>query len=182
MNPLRLAVRSAAAVAAVLAMAGCAPLTVRSTLEGGVDFSQYRTYDWASGGTWTGDPRLDSNPFFHEYLKSAVEAQLLTKRIERTGYGTADLLVHYHVNTTQKLYMREDDDVSDAVAGARLEVYDEGTILIDFVDARTNRLVWRGWAERSIDGVVDDQEWMEQTIDEAVARILDRLPTRRSVS
>jgi hypothetical protein len=57
-------------------------------------------------------------------------------------------------------------------------VYDAGTLLIDLVDARTNRLVWRGWAEGSVDGVIDNQEWMEARIDEAVTRILERLPRR----
>jgi hypothetical protein len=36
--------------------------------------------------------------------------------------------------------------------------------------------VWRGWAEDSINGVIDNQEWMEQAIDQAVARILRQLP------
>jgi Domain of unknown function (DUF4136) len=49
-------------------------------------------------------------------------------------------------------------------------------LFIDLVDARTDRLVWRGWARGNIDGVIDDQDWMEQSIDEAVARIMRELP------
>ena len=45
-----------------------------------------------------------------------------------------------------------------------------------FVDTRTNRVVWRGWAEGSVDGVIDNQQWLEQRVDEAVRRILARLP------
>jgi len=37
-------------------------------------------------------------------------------------------------------------------------------------------LIWRGWAEGSIEGVIDNQTWMESRIDEAVAKILERLP------
>jgi hypothetical protein len=48
--------------------------------------------------------------------------------------------------------------------------------MLDFTDRRTNQLAWRGWAERSFDGVIDDQKWMEATIDKTVARILARLP------
>jgi hypothetical protein len=55
-------------------------------------------------------------------------------------------------------------------------VYEAGTLLLDFVDTRTNRVVWRGWAEGSVDGMIDDQEWLEQRVDEAVRRILARLP------
>jgi Domain of unknown function (DUF4136) len=47
---------------------------------------------------------------------------------------------------------------------------------LDLVDAPTDTLVWRGWAEGSIQGAIDDQTLMEERIDEAVARILARLP------
>ena len=47
---------------------------------------------------------------------------------------------------------------------------------IDLVDRRTNRLVWRGWAAGSIEGLIDDQAWLEKRIDETVARIMLRLP------
>jgi hypothetical protein len=46
------------------------------------------------------------------------------------------------------------------------------------VDPRSNRLIWRGWAEGSFEGVIDNQEWLEKRIDETVARIMDRLPAR----
>ena len=58
------------------------------------------------------------------------------------------------------------------------EVYDQGTLVIDLVDAHTDTLLWRGWAKGSIDGVIDNQQWMEQRIDEAVARIMRALPSR----
>lgn len=60
--------------------------------------------------------------------------------------------------------------------GDRQFVYDEGTLVVDLVDPRAQTLVWRGWAESSFEGAIDDQAWMEARIDEAVARILERLP------
>jgi hypothetical protein len=174
MNPF-LAVRGAATVVALFALAACAPLTVRSYVDNGVDLSRYRTYDWQAESTWTGDPRLDANPFFHDYLRTAIESELLAHRIERTTYGMADLLVHYHASTTQQFYTRGEEGNSPCT-DCRLEVYDAGTILIDFIDARTEKLVWRGWAEGGIDGVIDNQTWLERRIDEAVSRIFERLP------
>ena len=55
-------------------------------------------------------------------------------------------------------------------------MYDAGTLLLDFVDARTNMMVWHGWAEGSMDRVIDNQEWMDQRIDDAVTRILQKFP------
>jgi hypothetical protein len=36
--------------------------------------------------------------------------------------------------------------------------------------------MWRGWAERGLEGVIDDQAWMDTAIDDAVTRIMARLP------
>ena len=62
--------------------------------------------------------------------------------------------------------------------GGRSSVYDAGTLVIDLVDARTKTLVWRGWAEGSLEGVIDNQASMEAHIDRAVARVLQQLPPR----
>jgi hypothetical protein len=37
-------------------------------------------------------------------------------------------------------------------------------------------MVWRGWAEDTVDAVIDNQRLLEQRIDKAVTRILQRLP------
>lgn len=168
--------RSFAALAlSTLVVTGCATMNVSSYVERGVDLTQYRTYNWAPADQLaTADPRLDNNPFFQEQVRTAVEAQLATRGFEKTA--SPDLLVHYHASVTQEIYIsggdRRDGDCEDC----RPEVYDAGTLLIDLVDARSNRLVWRGWAKGSMEGVIDNQEWMEQRIDDAVARILDTLP------
>ena len=60
-----------------LALAGCATMNVSSYVVRGVDFTQYRTYAWGpTEARPTGDPRLDSNPFFKDRLEGAVEIQL----------------------------------------------------------------------------------------------------------
>jgi hypothetical protein len=90
------------------------------------------------------------------------------------------MLVHYHASVSQEIDVREldasrpycvDDD-------CRPFVYDKGTLFVDLVEPRTDKLIWRGWAEGSIDGMIDNQEWMEMRVDEAVSTILTRLPNR----
>ena len=56
----------------------------------------------------------------------------------------------------------------------RPSVFDAGTLTLDMVDRRTNRVVWRGWAESTFDGIVDNQQWLERRVDEAVARMLEK--------
>lgn len=173
--------RAAASVALLaLLAAGCAAsLNVRTYGPRGVDIRQYRTYTWDSPSALaTGDPRLDNNRFFDERVRSQVDAQLAGKGFEKQAGGTADLLLHYHMSIAQRIDAanldRERGYCSNAECAAY--VYDAGTLLIDLVDPKTNTLVWRGWAEGSMDPFIDNQDWMEKRVDQAVARILDKLP------
>ena len=55
-------------------------------------------------------------------------------------------------------------------------VYEAGTLVVDIIDAHTNLVIWRGWAQESIEDELDDPDQMEATIEEAVTRMLARFP------
>jgi hypothetical protein len=159
-------------------------MRVNSFADRGIDFARYRTYSWdAAARQATGDPRLDNNPFFHERLRTEVENHLAARGLARITIGTPELLVHVRATFDQRVDPGSVDGFAYAAGqghsyGDEREpfVYDAGTITIDFVDTRTNKLVWRGWAGGNMDGVVNDQTWMERKIDATVMRILSRLP------
>jgi hypothetical protein len=157
-----------------LGLTGCASVNVGSYAARGTDVRQYRTYNWAStAGQPTGDPRLDNNKIVQEYVQTAIEHHLRIKGLKKAV--SPDLLVRYYTNVKQEVYTNGHVPGDPHCEDCHAEVYDRGTLLIDLVDARTERLVWRGWAEGSLDGVIDDQDWMEERLDEAVARILRRM-------
>jgi hypothetical protein len=169
----------AALLLATLAAAGCASLGVNSYLERGFDVRQYHTYAWAPVDQLsTGDPRLDNNPFFMDRVQAAVDRELAALGFEKITTGTPELVLHYHASITQRLDVSGMDQKYGTCEECTPYVFDAGTLTIDFVDGRTDRLVWRGWAEGSIAGAIDNQRWMERRVDEAVARILKRLPRR----
>lgn len=157
----------------------CAPMQVRTYVPRSANLTQYHTYAWAPAGAFeTGDPRLDNNTLFIERLQSAVERQLASKGWARAAGSEADLVIHFHARVDQRL------DLANTVTSGRPNedsgggplVYDAGTLLLDFVEARSNTLVWRGWAEGSVEGVIDNQASMNEKIDAAVARILKTFP------
>ncbi len=173
MNPLTIRLAGILAVAVILT--GCASTEVRSYLARGVDLHSYRTYNWQPlEPTATGDPRLDNNRFFEQRVQAAVDEQLAARGFEKTS--SPHFLVHYHASVRQEIQISPTEQ-GVACEECRPQVYDQGTLLIDLVDARTTLLAWRGWAKGGIDGIVDNQESMERKIDEAVARILRELPT-----
>jgi hypothetical protein len=170
----------AVALSAVLASA-CAPMQVHSYAPPEASVATYRSYGWAVGDLGsTGDPRLDSNRFFVERVQRAADAELRRRGYERASVGAPDLMLHIHARLSQRIEAAELDHITGTCRDdCRATVFDEGTLLIDVVDARTDALVWRGWAERTIlERVVDDQASMNQVIDKAVTAIFGRLPAR----
>jgi len=176
MTPRRLIPLAALFLTAAL-VAACAAINIGSFVERGFDMSVVRTFEWAPADHLaTGDPRLDNNEFFQRYLKAAVERELMNRGIERVEAGMADVVVHYHASVTQRVDTAGADEKYGLCEDCRPSVFDAGTLTLDLVDAGTSRLVWRGWAERSIQGVLESQSQMERDVDAAVSLILARLP------
>jgi hypothetical protein len=172
-------VKVAGLVLCTLGIAGCASTNVGSHVELATDFRLYRTYDWGFPDVRVGaDPWLDDNRFFDELVRGAVEKQLDRFGLERKR-SAPDLLLYYHASLTQEIDELELDRqyAHRAARHDRRHVYDKGTLFIDFVELRTRRLLWRGWAEGGLDAN-DDPAMMQARIEVAVAGILRRLPTR----
>ena len=173
----RLIPMAVAAVAATVTVA-CAPVTVASFTPRDVQVSRYQTYDWGTVDTAVpGDPRLDNNSFFHDYLRGAIDRQLRSHGYEQTAL-TPDLRVHYHASAAQRIYISGTEPTRERCADCAVQVYDEGTMLIDLVDARTGALVWRGGAQTDIAGAVADQTRLERVLERVVTRIMKTLPAR----
>jgi hypothetical protein len=165
---------------AVAGLAGCASMNVSSHVERGVNFTEYVTYDWGPPDNLpVGDPRLDNNPFFNDYLQGAVEKKLATKGFAPAAGKGADLLIHYHASVNQRLDVyRADQQAGYCYGNCEPQVMDfeQGTLVIDVVDAKTKKVVWRGWAQDTMTGVIDNQERLQKQVDEAVTKMMLLLP------
>jgi hypothetical protein len=156
-------------------------MTVSSHVERGLDFTRYRTFGWGTPDELpTGDPRLDANPFFKDYLLGAVETQLGRRGLEMST--TPDLLVHYHASVTRRLDVDHIDQERgycySSGCGAQISEYDAGTIVLDVVDARTNQVIWRGWAQDALSNMLDDRETLARAVETAVTRMMAQFPGR----
>lgn len=168
-----------AVASAALALAACASLQVHSfAARPSTPPKQYTTYSWANDDPQpTGDPRLDSNPFFERRLMTSAEEQLAARGFQKAQRGNADLVLHYHASVTQELDVANiDRGIGSCPNCPSPSVYEAGTIMLDLVDAKSNTLVWRGWVEGSFEGMIDNQAWLEQRVDEAVTRIVKTVP------
>lgn len=177
----RLAVVLPPLVLLAFAATGCATLTASAHIERGVDFTSYVTYEWgAPDALPTGDPRLDSNPFFEDRLQGAIEKGLAAKGYERVlSNHPPDLLIHYHAAVNQKVDVYTVDHTSGYCyqdCQPQVVDYEQGTLMLDIVDARTNKVIWRGWAQDSFSGVIDDQDLLDQKVETGVGKMMQLLP------
>lgn len=172
-------------VAALAIASGCAvPMSVSSHVDRTLNFSQYRTFDWGPADALpTGDARLDRDPFFKDHVQGAVERGLSTRGMELASSGTPDLLIHYHTNITERIDVNKADRAHGYCRSADCPPesiwYEAGTLVLDFMDARTNTLVWRGWAQNSVEDMLNDRDKMAKTIDQAVTEMLRQYPRAR---
>jgi len=175
--------RLIAAALSALAMTGCATMNVSSHVQRGIDFAQYRTYDWGPADALpTGDPRLDKDPYFQDHMMGAVEKQMAARGYVRSTSRMPDLLIHYHASINQRFDVygvdREHGYCYDDDCNARVVAYEAGTLVLDIVDTRTNKVIWRGWAQDSVEDVLNHEDRMARKINEAVTRMLAMLPPR----
>jgi hypothetical protein len=169
---------------AVLMISGCATLRVGSHTERGLSWTQYRTFDWGPADPLpAGDPRLESDPYFQDRVQGAIERQLHTSGIARSAEsGQPDLLVHYHATIAERIDVDEIDRSRGYCVTAdcrpRVTRYEAGTLVVDIVDARTSRLIWRGWAQDSPDGVLGNPVRIRRTVDDSVTRMFSTFPPK----
>ncbi len=178
---MRPILRLASVAAAAIVLTGCATMNVSSQVQRDLSFSQYHTFDWGEPDTLpANDPRL-ATPFFRDHLEGAVERALAAKGFAHaSSTAGADLLFHYHASIDERIDVnRTDRDLGygyQGNGGVTVNSFEAGTIVIDVVDAKTKRVIWRGWAQHSLEGVLDNQDRLADLIDTAVSRMMARFP------
>jgi hypothetical protein len=172
-------------ILALLAAGGCSPFTISEDYDNKADFSKYKTWTWFVGPKPSG-AGLDS--LNENRIRTALEAELplsgLTKAADAAG---ADLQVAYHASVSQRI------DVTPTTVsfgygwghgyvgtsyGADVRTYDQGTLIVDLLDAKTKALAWRGTARATVYRDADP-EYRTERIREAVQAILERYPPQR---
>ena len=102
----------------------------------------------------------------------------------RPRQRAADLLIHYHAAINERIDVDEVDRRYGYCAGAdcqpgvtpQVTRYEAGTLVVDIIDARTQRLIWRGWAQDSVEDVLGNRDRVRQTVEEGVSRMFATFP------
>jgi len=107
-------------------------------------FATYKTYAWAPG-----TPAPD--PLNNQRLHASIDQRLAARGLTQNN-ANPDLIVTTNVTTQDRVEWVPGGFAYGPWWGARgayLDTSPEGTLVVDFYDARTKQMVWRGVATAS---------------------------------
>ena len=161
-------------------LVSCSSMSVKHDYDSETDFSKYRTYAWMEQSL-PGD-ELAKHPLIQKRVKVAVDETLASNGYTLTDLGEADFVVVIHAGVKERIRIQDWGhhgwyDPWWGPYGGRVDVsyYEEGTLVIDVVDAKEKELVWRGMGT-GIMRQYAKPEKMQKDIDQDVAKILAAFP------
>lgn len=155
--------------------------------EPNVPIEYYKTYSWNSLNTTNA-----VHPFYKSYELNLAIVREIDRQFAQIGLNrnavNPDFLVDYHIFVEEQKYQNEFcptgfyrgerylPDLPNNMYCENPEIvsYDDGTLIIDIVDAHTNQLVWRA----SMNNLVDKPINANDVFCKAVRQILRKFPVK----
>lgn len=167
-----------AAGAALLTMS-CATTSVTTDHDPNVDFNRFRTFAFLGGHIWVNGMADDNNTLVKDRIRSSVVATLNTRGMQQVT-SNPDVYVGYLAGARTKTEIETTAPYTQGFGpyfGAGgwwgpmytdwwARTYNEGTLVIDLVDANSKKLVWRAYAVTEVDKPISDQK-MQKVVDKA---------------
>jgi hypothetical protein len=158
---------------------GCSSMSVKHDYDRAVDFTRYKTFGWVEQPQQLEDLiRSGIRPANLRLAKDLIERDLRPKGLQ-LDEEDPDILIAIFGGSQDRVDVQAWGYGHDAsMRGRDTEVdvyeYEEGGLLMDFIDAETDSVIWRGWATCALEESDDTRE----KIREAVSRILERYPPK----
>lgn len=152
----------------------CSPVTVSHDYDPQTNFNKLKTF------TWMRIPRkANVNQLMVKRIKDAVTRELVAKGLTENSISP-DFLIAMHGTSKEKWEIQDwgysrhralywgDRDIS-------VRQYNEGTLILDFIDAKTKQLIWRGIAKGAVDPEATPKERTKR-INDGIAELLEQFP------
>ncbi len=155
----------------------------------GVDLKQYRSYAWVKPGNEDDEVRKDDKLYSGTILRLSNEE--LTKKGFVLDTESPDAVFMFDTRLEEQVAYSQTPQMSVGVgfggpgyyggfsapvAGGQVvaENYTQGMLFVEMYDTKTQKLLWRGWAQEKITYAND----IEADIRLAVRHIFQRLPVK----
>lgn len=175
--------------AMALVLSACSTLNTGWDYDPGVNFSQYKSYAWVEKQSEDTSYHLDG--LMDQRVRDALDRQLAQKGLQIATKENADILVNYLTKVDKKINV----DTFNTNYGynpywgpgwgwggnmqtqTTVREYEVGTLIVDLVDAKSGKLIWRG----SVADTIRDSDTPQKRIakvNEAVASVMSNFPPK----
>ncbi len=146
------------------------------------NFSDLKTFDWMQVPEKAGMDGL-----IVQRVKNAVNAELKAKGFMMTS-NNPDFLIANHIGKKDRVQVsswgygyghRGYRGGSWGRSGVSTYQYEEGSLILDFVDTKSKKMIWRGVVKAEVQNA-DTPEKIDTLINEAVKEILKKYPPSSS--
>ena len=173
--------------AAVLALSACSTLKTNTDFDPAVSFNQFKTFAWVEAKTTDEGYHLDG--LLDQRVRDAVDNQMAAKGLTKASVEEADLLVNYITKVDKKINVDTFNNNfgynpyygpgwgwgGSMQTQTTVREYEVGTLIIDLVDNKTDKLVWRGSVADTIRDHNTPQERVE-IINNAIGQVMSAFP------
>jgi len=177
---------------ALMCLSGCATKPdVATDYEASYNFAALKSFAVKSAKQDSKENILIS-PFTLSHIHSVVNSELAKRYQTVDESAAADFYVTYHVVMEEKLDPRAYDDMYGVGFWGRgyrypssifyrppldggIRVYNQGSLIIDMVDAKTQQPIWRGVSEKRLNKGLSPQKQRE-ILTSAVLEVLAQFP------
>jgi hypothetical protein len=184
-NPIMSCIRLGTMLVLGSVLVGCSTFQINSDYDPDADFAGLQSYAWAPAETESAkDPRVQ-NDLLEGRVHESVDAELSEKGYRLAAEGKKpDFWVTYHAGVESKVDVTTVQQVYPYYRGyshwggyseTYVTNYDEGTLILDVIETKTEKLIWRGSAQARVNDSSSPEKRSER-IRAAVKAILERFP------
>ena len=175
----------------LILLSACAGNKANVDYDAAADFSAYKTYAWSDKSDEATSKSRTAEPLLHKRIRESVDAAMATKNFKLVDATSADVLLTYHLSVAATGY--SGSSVSFGIgsfghsSGVGLSVgvpvsgrvVEEGTLVINIIDAKKNSVVWQGSSSRQLSRSPTPEK-TRQMVDVVVNEILVAYPPKKN--
>ncbi len=182
-------------------ISGCSSLNLITDYDETINFTQLKTYAWhkANEHNENSNHYLNVNHIMDQRIRSLIDQELKNKGLTKSSI-TPDFLVNYSIVVEDRTDIQTYNNYNGYYPGFRygasfgtygqhmnmsyssgsdtqITYYQQGTLIIDVINPKTDQLMWRGAADGRLPKNANKQE-QDKLIQKYITKILSSFPPK----
>ena len=181
-------------------ISGCSSLSLSTDYDPKIDFSNFHTYRWHVNNKHNEASLKYLDHIMDQRIRSTIEQRLQLQNFTKSTADAVDFLVNYSIVVEDKTDIRTYNNYNGMYPGyayragygyygrgsgvgyssgseTQVTHYQQGTLIIDIINPKTDQLMWRGSADGRLPKESDKNE-RDALTQKYVSKILSNFPPK----